>query len=234
MVFSKLYLVLCWGDVRTWLSQVSWYVIPELIAKVWFFSQTSTWVALLDNGHGHRTNTSQSQIAPAHILWFGCSWIDTEDRRRFGSSSFTCRALTKAGDNFHPVLSTEELSQNPNDAQPLSCWVILLPAPGWDQAPRGWSGPHSAVSLANGLQTNWWQHCQRWWSHIVWSAINPFPASRCQPTGQWGGGRGDRGKQMLFAPFPWDVIRIFFLVLLRIKSTKFEPWGKRDGAEQTR
>lgn len=41
-----------WEPVHDWLSQVSWYVIPGLIAKVWVFSWSSTWAALLENGHG--------------------------------------------------------------------------------------------------------------------------------------------------------------------------------------
>lgn len=90
-----------------------------------------------------------------------------------------------------------------------------------------WIGPEAKGPSAPTLPYYCWQHSQRWWSQNVRPAKISFPASGCQPIELWGGRRGDTCKQRLFAPFHWEMLHLFFWVLMRTEFVQFEPQGRK-------
>lgn len=144
---------------------------------------------------------------------------------------FFCRALTNVDDNFLPVLSSEELK---SESKWCSAFELL------DHFfASTWTGSVTEGTKSSSPCSTSWQ----WTWNKLTAALAKKMKSECEtgktifssfrlPTHwakRWEEGRYT--KQMLFAPSHWDVLRLFILLLMRMKFMQFEPQGRKEGPE---
>lgn len=170
-------------------------------------------------------NTIQVQVS---AKWLQPRLIKENSRAGLNPHPFS-NALTEVADNFHPVLSSEELESETKWCPALNCWVILF---FFASILMGPSGPHPPVLLDNGLETNWWQHWQRWWSQNIRLTKTSFPVSGYQPIGLWV--RGDKPNRCCLL-HPTGTWFIFFCPTADENEIN-AVWalGWKYGAEETR
>lgn len=143
-------------------------------------------------------------MAAAQILDSNVHELIKENSRVGLSPTPFCRALTKVGDNFHPVLSSEEL-----ESETKWCPAFELLGYFFASILMGPSGPHPPILLDNGLETHWWQHLQRWWSQNMRLTKTSFPVSGYQPIRLKGEKRGDTPNRCSLL-HPTETCFIFF------------------------